>query len=111
MQTHCVAAAGSLPADPELLDELLRAYVTLLSAHFQGVLTDLYTEASLKVVARIKQAGIRLIAQAQFAAGLKLDKVNPTLDRPVRGLRHASASPTCERPSGLPRRPTHTRGG
>jgi hypothetical protein len=63
-----------------MVAEHLRAFVTLLSAHFQGFCRDLYTEASLKAVARIKQAGLRLIVQAQFAAGLKLDKVNPTLD-------------------------------
>jgi hypothetical protein len=32
------------------------------------------------VVARIKQIGLRPIVQAQFATGLKLEKVNPTLD-------------------------------
>src|SRR5262249_4971553 len=58
----------------------LRAYVTLLSAHFQGFCRDLYTEASLKVVARIKRVGLRPIVQAQFAAGLKLEKMNPTVD-------------------------------
>jgi hypothetical protein len=63
-----------------MVSEHLRAYVTLLSAHFQGLCRDLYTEASFKVVARIKQVGLRPIVQAQFAAGLKLDKVNPTLD-------------------------------
>jgi hypothetical protein len=77
---QCVWATGLVPADPEMVAEHLRAYVTLLSAHFQGFCRDLYTEASLKVVARIKQAGLRPIVQAQFAAGLKLDKMNPTLD-------------------------------
>ena len=80
VEGQCVSATGLVPADPEMVGELLRAYVTLLSAHFQGFCRDLYTEASFKVVARIKQTGLRLIAQAQFAAGVKLDKVNPTLD-------------------------------
>lgn len=80
IEAQCVWAAGLLPADPELVAEHLRAYVTLLSAHFQGYCRDLYTEASASVVGRIKQAGLRPIVQAQFAAGLRLDKGNPTLD-------------------------------
>jgi hypothetical protein len=80
VEARCVWAIGLVPADPEMVAEHLRAYVTLLSAHFQGFCRDLYTEASFKVVARIRQAGLRPIVQAQFAAGLKLDKVNPTLD-------------------------------
>lgn len=80
LETQCVWATGVTPADPDLLSEHLRAYVTLLSAHFQGFCRDLYTESSLKVVTRIKQVGLRPLVQVQFAAGLKLDKVNPTLD-------------------------------
>ena len=63
---------------PDLLPGL--ACLTLLSAHFQGFCLDLYTEASIKVVARISLAGLRAILQAQFATGLKLEKMNPTLD-------------------------------
>src|SRR5262249_13651105 len=73
-------AAGLAPPDPAMVDEHLRAYVTLLSAHFQGFCRDLYTEASLKVVDKIRQVGLRPIVQAQFATGLKLEKGNPTLD-------------------------------
>ncbi len=80
VDAQCVWAIGLVPADAEMVGEHLRAYVTLLSAHFQGFCRDLYTEASFKVVARIKQIGLRPIVQAQFVAGLKLDKVNPTLD-------------------------------
>lgn len=80
MEARCVWAAGLVPPDPEMIDEHLRAYVTLLSAHFQGFCRDLYTEAALKVVSRIKQRGLHPIVQAQFATGLKLEKVNPTLD-------------------------------
>jgi hypothetical protein len=80
LDSQCVWAAGLVPADPEMLAEHLRAYVTLLSAHFQGFCRDLYTEATLKVVARIKQVGLRPIVQAQFAAGLRLEKGNATLE-------------------------------
>jgi hypothetical protein len=80
LEGQCVATAESHPPDPEAVDEQLRAYATLLSAHFQGFCRDLYTEASLKVVARIKQSGLRPIVQTQFTAALKLGKGNPTLD-------------------------------
>lgn len=80
VEIQCVWAGSLVPPDPEMLSEHLRAYATLLSAHFQGFCRDLYTEVAQKVVDRIKQAGLRPIVQAQFAAGLKLDKVNPTLD-------------------------------
>jgi hypothetical protein len=80
VEGQCVWASGLVPADPEMVSEHLRAYVTLLSAHFQGFCRDLYTESSLKVVDRIKQVGLRPIVQVQFAAGLLLEKMNPTLD-------------------------------
>lgn len=80
LDAQCVWATGLIPPDPELVDEHLRAYVTLLSAHFQGFCRDLYTEASQKVVSRIKQAGLRPIIQAQFATELRMEKGNPTLD-------------------------------
>lgn len=80
VEAQCAWAQGQAPPDPELIDEHLRAYATLLSAHFQGFCRDLYTEASFKVVVRIRQSLLRPIVQAQFAAGLKLEKANPTLD-------------------------------
>ncbi len=80
VEGQCIWATSLVPADPDMVAEHLRAYVTLLSAHFQGFRRDLYSEASLKVVARIKRAGLRPIVQAQFATGLKLEKMNPTLD-------------------------------
>ena len=80
VEAQCVWAAGIAPADPELLNEHLRAYVTLLSAHFQGFCRDLYTEASFRVLDWIKRVRLRPILQAQFKTALKLEKANPTLD-------------------------------
>jgi hypothetical protein len=80
VEARCVWAAGLVPADPEMESEHLRAYVTLLSAHFQGFCRDLYSEASTQVVDRIKRVRLRPIFLAQFAAALKLEKMNPTLD-------------------------------
>jgi hypothetical protein len=80
LDSQCIWADGLVPPDPEMVAEHLRAYVTLLSAHFQGFCRDLYTEVTLKVVARIKQAGLRPIVQAQFATGLRLEKGNATME-------------------------------
>jgi hypothetical protein len=80
LETQCIWAAGLTAPDPALLDEHLRAYVTLLSAHFQAFCRDLYSEACQKVVNRVKQAGLRPIVQAQFDKGLRLEKANATMD-------------------------------
>lgn len=80
LELQCVWAGGLVPPDPAMVDEHLRAYVMQLSAHLQGFCRDLYSEAALAVVARIKQTGLQPIVQSQFATGLKLEKSNPTLD-------------------------------
>lgn len=80
LEAVCGRAAVVVPLDTDALDEHLRAYAALLSAHFQGFCRDLYTEAVFQVVARVKQKWLRLIVQNQFTTGLRLDKMNPTLD-------------------------------
>jgi len=62
-----------------LLEENLRGYVLLLSAHFQGFCRDLYTEASQAITAEIR-ATLRSTIQEQFAAHRHLDRGNPTLE-------------------------------
>lgn len=80
LDAQCIWAAALVPPDPAMADEHLRAYVTLLSAHFQGFCRDLYSEAAGTVVARIKRVGLRAIVQAQLMTGLELGRANPTLD-------------------------------
>jgi hypothetical protein len=66
---HIFAARRSLinyktavPLNPALLDENLRAYVLLLSAHFQGFCRDLYTEcAQMKTIITILAVPIFLL--------------------------------------------------
>ena len=41
-------------ADPRLTEENLRGFVVLLSAHFQGFCRDLYTEAAIVVVSKVR---------------------------------------------------------
>jgi hypothetical protein len=51
----------------------------LVSGHFQGFCRDLYTESS-QVCAASVPAGLRPTVQRQFAAELKLNTGNPTVE-------------------------------
>ena len=73
------ASSVPLPAPSPLAQESLQGYVMLLSGHFQGFCRDLYTESS-QVCAATVPAGLKPTIQAQFAAGLKLNTGNPTVD-------------------------------
>jgi hypothetical protein len=75
---QCVACLALVPAQPELVEESLRGYVLLLSAHFQGFCRDLYRECAQIVALRVRPT-LRLLIQTQFTAHRKLDHGNPTL--------------------------------
>lgn len=79
VDAHCVAAAALLPPNPLLAEESLCGYVMLLSGHFQGFCRDLYFECGDSVVAAIA-AGLRPSLQRQFAAELKLNSSNATVE-------------------------------
>jgi hypothetical protein len=66
------------PPQPYLVEENLRGYVLLLSAHFQGFCRDLYTECALIIVSRVR-ATLRALVQAQFTANRRLDHGNPNV--------------------------------
>jgi hypothetical protein len=72
------AAPGAPPA-AALAQESLQGYVMLLSGHFQGFCRDLYTECT-QICAAAVPAGLRTTIQAQFAAELKLNTKNPTVE-------------------------------
>src|SRR5258708_39603504 len=74
--------AASLVAAPpnlHLIDENLRGYVLLLSAHFQGYCRDLHTECAQIAVSKVR-AALRALMQTQFLTERKLDHGNPSLD-------------------------------
>jgi hypothetical protein len=79
IDVQCAASAAALPANPNLVDENLRGYVLLLSAHFQGFCRDLYTESAQIIVSKVRVRLRRLIAE-QFTANRKLDHGNPNVD-------------------------------
>jgi hypothetical protein len=68
-----------VPPNPLLVDENLRGYALLLSAHFQGFCRDLYTECAQMIVLKIR-ATLQPLIQSQFTAHRRLDHGNPTLE-------------------------------
>ncbi|MBI3821360.1 MAG: hypothetical protein HY289_01625 [Planctomycetes bacterium] len=76
---QCSASVALSPPNPRLVDENLRGYVVLLSAHFQGFCRDLCTEAAQIIASKVRP-GLKMVVQTQFAAHRKLDRGNPTLE-------------------------------
>jgi hypothetical protein len=78
VETQCAASLVLAPPQPNLVEENLRGYVLLLSAHFQGFCRDLYTECAYVVVSKLRPT-LRVLIQAQFTARRKLDHGNPNV--------------------------------
>ena len=76
IDAQCVACVAAAPPNPALIDENLRGYVLLLSAHFQGFCRDLYTESSQIIVSKVKRPALEILFQAQFSAQRELDHGN-----------------------------------
>jgi len=74
---QCAACLAAVPPNPDLIDENLRGYVVLLSAHFQGFCRDLHTEAVQVIVSKLRRS-LQMLIQDQFTAYRKLDRGNPT---------------------------------
>jgi hypothetical protein len=74
---QCAASLAAVPPNPHLVDENLRGYVLLLSAHFQGFCRDLYTEAAQVIASKVRSR-LRQLIQEQFTAHRGLDHGNPT---------------------------------
>ena len=66
------------PPQPRLVEENLRGYVLLLSAHFQGFCHNFYRECSQVVVSKVRLR-LQALIQAQFTVHRKLDHGNPNL--------------------------------
>jgi hypothetical protein len=76
--TQVAASQVLAPPNPRLSEENLRAYIVLLSAHFQGFCRDLHAESALSISMRVRPS-LRLLVQAQFTSNLALDHGNPNL--------------------------------
>ena len=79
VELQCAAILAAVPVNVPLIDENLRGYVLLLSAHFQAFCRDLYTEAAQVVASKVR-ASLSVLVQEQFTAHRKLDRGNPTLE-------------------------------
>jgi hypothetical protein len=79
IDAQCAASLATVPPNIHLIEENLRGYVVLLSAHFQGFCRDLYTEAAQLVVSRVSPR-LRTLTLAQFIAHCVLDHGNPNID-------------------------------
>jgi hypothetical protein len=79
VDAHCAAVLALVPPNLTFLDETLRGFVLLLSAHFQGFCRNLYTECTQIWIEAIP-TGLKATAQAQCSAHLALEKGNPTYD-------------------------------
>ncbi|MBY0525434.1 MAG: hypothetical protein K2R98_18655 [Gemmataceae bacterium] len=75
---QCAASLAATPPNIHLIDENLRGYVVLLSAHFQAFCRDIYTESAMVVASRVRSR-LRLLIQDQFTAHRTLDRGNPNL--------------------------------
>jgi hypothetical protein len=78
IDVQCAASLVLALPQPNLVEENLRGYVLLLSAHFQGFCRDLYSECADIIVSRVR-ASLRPLILTQFTANLKLDHGNPNL--------------------------------
>src|SRR6266545_40734 len=78
VDAQCAACLALVPPPPKLIEENLRGYVLLLSAHFQGFCRDLHTECAQVVVSKVR-VSLQLLIQTQFLAHRKLDDGNPNI--------------------------------
>lgn len=76
---QCAASLATVPPNAHLIEENLRGYVVLLSAHFQGFCRDLHTEAAHVIVSKVRPS-LQLLILEQFTAYRKLDHGNPTYE-------------------------------
>ena len=79
LDIQCAASLAALPRNAHLIDENLRGYAVLLSAHFQGFCRDLYTEATQIIASKVRPS-LRPLIREQFKSYRKLDSGNPTYD-------------------------------
>jgi hypothetical protein len=78
VDAQCTASLALVPRRPNLVEENLRGYVLLLSAHFQVFCRDLHTEGSQTIVRRVRPS-LRSLTLAQYTAHRRLEHGNPNL--------------------------------
>jgi hypothetical protein len=76
---QCTSSHANVPANPNLVDENIRGFILLLSAHFQGFCRDLYTECAQIIASKVRPT-LQVLVQQQFTAHRSLDHGNPNID-------------------------------
>jgi len=79
IEAQCAASLAAVSPNAHLIEENLRGYVVLLSAHFQGFCRDLYTEAAMLIARRVRLS-LRMLVLGQFTTHRALDHGNPNVD-------------------------------
>jgi len=79
IDAQCAACSGATPPNPHLIDENLRSFIVLLSAHFQGYCRDIYTECAMIISSEVR-LDLRALVQGQFTTNRKLDQGNPNIE-------------------------------
>jgi hypothetical protein len=78
VEAQCAASLVLAPPQPNLVEENLRGYALLLSAHFQGFCRNLYLECVQVLVSKVRTR-LQPLVQFQMTVHLKLDHGNPNL--------------------------------
>ncbi len=79
IDTQYAQSLAMAPPDPLLVDENLRGYIVLLSAHFQGFCRDLYSECAQIIASKVRPI-LQVLILDQFIAHRALDRGNPNHD-------------------------------
>jgi len=79
IDTQCAGSLAFVPPQPNLIDENLRGFVLLLSAHFQGYCRDLHSETAQIIATRVRPT-LQVLVQTQFIPRCKLDRGNPNME-------------------------------
>ena len=79
VDAQCTASQALVPANPRLVDENIRGFILLLSAHFQGYCRDLYTECAQTISSRMRLS-LKILVQRQFTANRALEHGNPNIE-------------------------------
>ena len=82
LEAQVRAVLAAKPVKRVAAEEIARAYVLMLSGHFQGFCRELYSEAADALVTHLEKArkGLAAVLKFQAAAQLRLDHGNPTWD-------------------------------
>src|SRR5258707_2066627 len=77
VEADCLHLQALHVADPDRVQEYIRAYAVLLSSEFQGFCRDLHTECAARVVDPVNPVALRAMLRLQCIQRRKLNTGNP----------------------------------